>query len=260
MTPRLPVVRINRPLDRPIGGEGSGDRGHRWRGRGRRATPCAATASTWRVRTPLERSGCGAPASAPGLRIGLLGGSFNPAHEGHVAVSIEALRQLRLDKVVWLISPQNPLKPRDGMASFAERVEAARRIARHPGIEVSDLEQRLGTRYTIDTIRALQRNRRDRHVWLIGADNLIQLPRWKGWQEIVDRLPIAVFDREPYSYEGLAREVARRFAWARRSEAERGALADAEPPAWAFVRFRRHAVSSTALRRRQAEDEEETPF
>ena len=194
-----------------------------------------------------------------GLRVGLLGGSFNPAHGGHLAISQEALKRLRLDRVVWLVSPQNPLKPVEGMAGFGERIASARAIARHPRLLVSDLEQRRGLRFTVDTLSALQRDRRTRYVWLIGADNLVQLPRWRGWRQIVQRVPIAVFDREPYSYRGLAGKVAVGFGASRWPERAVGTFADAEPPAWVYVRFRRQPVSSTALRRR-AEEKEEARF
>ncbi len=214
MTARRPVVRINRPL-------------------------CAAPAPV----KPRERR-----------RIGLLGGSFNPAHEGHLAISIEALKRLRLDRVWWLVSPQNPLKPVAGMSSFAERFASAQALARHPRIVVSDLEQRLGTYYTIDTVRWLQRHCHARLVWLIGADNLAQLPRWRGWRELVSRVPIAVFDREPYSYKALAGRVAQAYAPARWPERDAAALADATPPAWVFLHLRRQRVSSTAIRQDHAQE------
>ncbi|MBO0712928.1 MAG: nicotinate-nicotinamide nucleotide adenylyltransferase, partial [Acetobacteraceae bacterium] len=117
-------------------------------------------------------------------RIGLLGGSFNPAHGGHLHVSLLALRHLALDEIWWLVSPQNPLKPADGMAPFANRLEQARRVAaEHPRIRVTDLENRLGaSRYTADTLQALRRRfPRLRFVWLMGGDNLVQIPRWQRW-------------------------------------------------------------------------------
>ena len=208
MNLRRPVVRINRPV---------------------RADPAPARARRH-------------------LRIGLLGGSFNPAHEGHRAISLEAMKRLRLDRVWWLVSPQNPLKPVQGMASFAERFAGAQAAARHPRIIVSDLEQRLGTDYTVDTMRWLQRHCHARFVWLIGADNLAQLPHWRGWRELVRRVPIAVFDREPYSYRALAGRAAQAFADARRPERDAASLADLGPPAWVFLHLRRYRVSSTAIR------------
>ena len=144
------------------------------------------------------------------LRVGLLGGSFNPAHDGHRAISLAALRALNLDQVWWLVSPQNPLKPVKGMAGFAERMAGARAVARHPRIRVTDLEARLGTRYTVDTVRRLRaRAERHRYVWLMGADNLLQLPRWQGWVEIVRRIPIAVLDRGRLLTVGTLEELKR---------------------------------------------------
>ena len=190
------------------------------------------------------------PRPVPRRRIGLLGGSFNPAHGGHLAISREAIKRLRLDRVWWLISPQNPLKPASGMASFADRLAKARALAAcDRRIVGSDLEQRLGTRYTVDTLRWLQRRSRARLVWLIGADNLLQLPRWRHWVRLVATVPIAVFDREPYSYPASAGRVARVYAQRRLREREAPALAECRPPAWVYLRLRRHQDSSTAIRR-----------
>jgi nicotinate-nucleotide adenylyltransferase len=184
------------------------------------------------------------------LRIGLLGGSFNPAHEGHRAISLQAMKQLRLDRVWWLVSPQNPLKEARGMAPFEQRLASARSTAAgHPRLVVTDLEQRLGTRYSIDTLQWLTRRCRARFVWLIGADILLQLPEWRNWRRLVGLLPIAVVDREPYSYQALAGLVARRYAGSRRAERHAPDLAAAEPPAWVYLRLRRQKASSTAIRR-----------
>jgi nicotinate-nucleotide adenylyltransferase len=188
---------------------------------------------------------------APRLRIGLLGGSFNPAHQGHVSVSLQAVKRLRLDRVWWLVSPQNPLKAAGGMAGFEERLASADAISDHPRIEVSDLEQRLGMRYSIDTLRWLRSRRRADFVWLIGADILAQLPQWRSWQQLVRLVPIAVVDREPYSYSGLAGKAARRLVGHRWPEGEAAGLAGTGPPAWVFLRVRRHEASSTAIRRRR---------
>lgn len=178
--------------------------------------------------------------------IGLLGGSFNPAHEGHRHLSFEALKRLGLDEVWWLVSPQNPLKPARGMASLARRLEKAREVARHPRIRVTDLERVLGTRYTVDTLRLLRRRCRGvRFVWLMGADNLAQIPNWKGWTEIFRLAPIAVFDRPPYARRALAGRAAQRYRQARTKPRN---LAAADPPAWAFVRMRPHPASATAIR------------
>jgi len=178
--------------------------------------------------------------------VGLLGGSFNPAHEGHLHLSLEALKRLGLDEVWWLVSPQNPLKPARGMASLERRMARAREVARHPRIRVTDLERKLGTRFTIDTLRSLNRRFPGvRFVWLMGADNLSQIPGWKGWAEIFRLAPIAVFDRPPYARRALAGKAAQRF---RQAQVRPRALRRAEPPAWAFVRMKPHPASATAIR------------
>ena len=209
MTPRRPVARINRPF---VADEGP--------------------------RPTVRR------------RIGLFGGSFNPAHQGHRAVSLQAMKQLSLDQVWWLVSPQNPLKEKSGMAAFEQRLASARSVAAgHPRLVVTDLEQRLGTRYSIDTVQWLTRRWRARFVWLIGADIMVQLPQWRDWRRLVEMVPIAVVDREPYSYQALAGQVARRYAASRRPERDARGLAGDHPPAWVYLRLRRQKASSTAIRR-----------
>ncbi len=181
--------------------------------------------------------------------VGLLGGSFNPAHEGHRQISLIALQRLRLDEVWWLVSPQNPLKPEEDMAPFAERLVRAERVARHPRIRVTALEVELGTRYTIDTLRALERRRSNlAFVWLIGADNLIQMPQWRAWTEIFGCVPVAVLARPTYSLRALAGKAARRFARWRLPERAAGRLAQCRPPAWVFLHTRLNPVSATAIR------------
>ena len=182
------------------------------------------------------------------LRVGLLGGSFNPAHEGHRYVSTEALKRLALDQVWWLVSPQNPLKPVAGMAPLAARVARARIIAAHPRIRVLPLESRLHTSYTIDTLRRVVAWRHHAFVWLIGADNLAQLPRWRHWRQVLAACPVAVFERHPYSYRALAGPAATAFAGRRLEERDAAALAGSPPPAWVFMRLRPHPASATALR------------
>lgn len=184
-----------------------------------------------------------------GGRIGLLGGSFNPAHEGHLHISLTALRLLDLDAVWWLVSPQNPLKAVDGMAPLADRMASAAAMAQHPRIFATDIEQTLGTRYTVDTLAKLkQRFPGVRFVWLMGADNMIQLPRWARWQEIAATVPIAVFGRPAYSMRAMLGKVAQRYAHRRIDAADAGLLARSEPPAWAFFPIKLHTASSTALR------------
>lgn len=185
-------------------------------------------------------------------RIGLLGGSFNPAHAGHVHVSRLALARLGLDEVWWLVSPQNPLKPESGMAPLAERLATARALAGDRRIRATDIEARLGTRYTVDTIAALRRLCPGiRFVWLIGADNLLELPRWHRWADLFGRVPIAVFARRPYSLRALSGLAAQRFVRFRMREGAAAVLAGCKPPAWVFLHCRTHLASATAIRESQ---------
>jgi nicotinate-nucleotide adenylyltransferase len=182
-------------------------------------------------------------------RIGLLGGSFNPAHSGHLHISRLALERLRLDELWWLVSPQNPLKPEAGMAPLAERLETARAVAAGEAIQVTDMERELGTRYTVDTLRALRKRFPDaRFVWLMGADILQQIPRWKDWRAIFRTVPIAVFPRPTYSFKALSGRAARRFAGARVRASRAGALAAMRPPAWVFLRTPPIAISARRIR------------
>lgn len=210
-----------------------------------------------RLRRPVARINRPIPAderprTTARLRVGLLGGSFNPAHEGHVQASLTALRKLKLDRVYWLVSPQNPLKSRGDMAELDRRLAQARRVARHPRIVVTDVERRLGTRYTVDTLARLVRRRGPRFVWLIGADNLVQLPRWRNWRRLVETVPVAVLDREPYGYRALVGKVAQAYHKMRMPGELAGTLTESVPPVWVFLRWRRHPASSTALRRSNA--------
>jgi nicotinate-nucleotide adenylyltransferase len=183
-------------------------------------------------------------------RIGLLGGSFNPAHDGHRYISIEAMKRLGLDEVWWLVSPQNPLKSESGMASFDRRVASARVVARHPRIRVSTIEAEIGTRYTADTLEMLGlRYPAARFVWLMGADNLSQISRWQDWSKIFNTVSIAVFARDSYDSKALSALAAQRFAFARLPASAAMALADAAPPAWVFLRIRPHPAAATDLRR-----------
>ncbi|MEQ8603658.1 MAG: nicotinate-nucleotide adenylyltransferase [Marivibrio sp.] len=186
------------------------------------------------------------------LKIGLLGGSFNPAHDGHRYISEQALKRLRLDQVWWLVSPQNPLKAREGMASHAERMASARAVARHPRIRVSDIESRLGVAHTAEVLARLQqRHPRCRFVWLMGADNLATIHRWRNWRQIFMRVPIAVFARPSYDSRALAGLAATRFQAARLPERKASSLANRVPPAWVFLAIRRHPASATAIRARR---------
>lgn len=185
-----------------------------------------------------------------GRRIGLLGGSFNPAHDGHLYISRVALTRLDLDEVWWLVSPGNPLKSDADLAAFADRLSAARAMARDRRIRVTDIEARLGTRYTVDTIRRLKQHcPRTRFVWLIGADNLIQMPRWRRWETLFRSVPIAVLTRRPYSLMALSGLAARRFARHRIPGRAARVLANREPPAWVFLEVRAHPAAATVIRR-----------
>jgi nicotinate-nucleotide adenylyltransferase len=183
-----------------------------------------------------------------GRAIGLLGGSFNPAHDGHRYISLEAIKRLDLAEVWWLVSPQNPLKPRAGMAPIAERMAVAERVARHPRIKVSDLEARIGTTYTAETLRRLTSMPGQRFIWLIGADNLLQLAKWQHWERIFALAPIAVFDRTPYSRSVVASKAGHRFAHARIAETAAHSLKDKATPAWTYIHLPPHPASSTAIR------------
>ena len=161
-----------------------------------------------------------------------------------------ALAHLGLDQVWWMVSPQNPLKPAKGMGSFAERLTAARRLAADPRIRVTDIEESLGTRYTVDTLKALRvRFPRTRFVWIMGADNLIQIVRWKQWQSLFHIVPIAVFARPSYSLKALTDKAAQRFRHARMRQEQASALVSQRPPAWAFVNMPQSAVSATRIRK-----------
>ena len=183
---------------------------------------------------------------ADGLRIGLLGGSFNPAHEGHLHVSEVALKRLGLDYVWWLVTPHNPLKSRDTLMPLKDRMRHAKEVARHPRIIVMDIERCLGTRYSIDTLTALQKRfPRMSFIWLMGSDNLEIFRRWRRWPEIVRRVPIAVIQRPGTVLSMLSAKPMQRFGAKRRLE---GDLVAATPPAIAILDGKRNAQSATAIR------------
>ena len=183
------------------------------------------------------------------MRIGLLGGSFNPAHEGHLHVAELALRHLRLDQVWLLVSPGNPLKPLRGMEPLAIRLASAARIGDGRRVVATAIEAGLGTRYTTDTLSALRRRfPRARFVWLMGADNLSQLPRWRDWMGIMRTMPVAIFPRPSYNHRALAGRAAHRLRSARLPVAAAPALALRKPPAWIFLPTPPHAASATAIR------------
>ena len=184
-----------------------------------------------------------------GMRIGLLGGSFNPPHAAHRAISQFALKRLQLDRVWWLLTPGNPLKNHDGLHALNERAAAARRVADDPRIDISCLEAVIGVRYTVDTIIHLRRRVSDVHfVWIMGADNLAQFHRWKDWRRIASDVPIAVIDRPPQSFRALAAPAAQALMRYRLPENQATRLADQRAPAWVFLTGMKSNLSSTGLR------------
>ncbi|HTH96680.1 MAG TPA: nicotinate-nucleotide adenylyltransferase [Stellaceae bacterium] len=184
-------------------------------------------------------------------RVGLLGGSFNPAHIGHLHISLMALKRLNLDEVWWLVSPQNPLKSTSGMAPFAGRISHAQAMTRHhPRIKVTGLEALLDSPYTADTLRQLRKRfPQTRFVWMMGADNLRQISRWNHWLEIFRRVPIAVFARPTYSLSALSGMAAQRFRHRRVEPHSARRLATMPAPAWSFFPIRLDHTSATELRR-----------
>jgi nicotinate-nucleotide adenylyltransferase len=183
-------------------------------------------------------------------RIGLLGGSFNPAHFGHRAISLGAMRALGLDEVWWLVSPGNPLKEgAKDMASFAARFASAQRLARRAPIRVSDFEQREGTRYTIDTVRQLKRRfPADRFIWLLGSDTLPNFHKWRNWRGLARELPIAVIPRPGYDRSVLA---VRAMGWLGRfvrPPNQAKCWTEWSAPAIILLRLPRDPTSATAIR------------
>jgi nicotinate-nucleotide adenylyltransferase len=189
------------------------------------------------------------PLYTNGMRIGLLGGSFNPPHVAHRAISLFAIKRLKLDRVWWLVTPGNPLKDQDGLRDLNERTAAACKMANDPRIDVSCLESVIGTRYTVDTISYLRRRASGlRFVWIMGADNLAQFHRWQNWRRIASEVPMAVIDRPPQSFRALAAPAAQALARYRLPENQAGRLADQRPPAWVFLTGMKLNLSSTGLR------------
>jgi len=190
------------------------------------------------------------PRIAPGMRIGLYGGSFNPAHAGHRHVSLMALRRLGLDRIWWIVTPGNPLKDSEELAATAMRVREARDVSDDPRIDVTKFEQEIGARYTVDTLSYLKRRYPGvRFVWIMGADNLASFHRWRGWQRIARMMPIAVFDRPGWTLKAVRSKSAEALAGSRIDEADARALPGLAPPAWVFLHGPRSHLSSTQLRR-----------
>jgi len=190
------------------------------------------------------------PHAGRGQTIGLLGGSFDPAHMGHVQISRAALKHFDLDQLWWLVSPGNPLKAHQP-APLDQRMTAARDIMRHPKVHISDAEALLGTRYTAQTLRHLRRRYPSvRFVWLMGADNLAQFHRWKDWRQILDTVPVGVLARPGDRISARLSPAARIYASSRLKGSERHLLARAQTPAWCFINVPMVEASSSAIRAR----------
>jgi nicotinate-nucleotide adenylyltransferase len=183
-----------------------------------------------------------------GMTVGLLGGSFDPPHAGHVHITREALKRFGLDRVWWLVSPGNPLKSR-GPAAMADRLAAARAIMRHPKVTISDFEARSGTRYTAETLRALQaRYPGERFVWLMGAENLAQFHRWKDWEDIMENVHVGVLARPGDRIAAKTAKAAAVYDFAKVAGKQSRRLIHAPKPAWCFVNVPMVDISSTEIR------------
>lgn len=188
------------------------------------------------------------PRCVSGQRIGLLGGSFDPPHEGHVHITHWAVRKLELDQVWWLVSVRNPLKARQP-APVAERAGAAELLPTHPKVAVSRLEARIGSRHTCETLGYLRRRfPAARFVWLMGSDNLAALHEWRNWREIFSNAPVGVFSRPAHRAAVMNSRAARAFAGSRAQAVQPRALADMRPPAWMYLTIPLNSTASTAIR------------
>jgi nicotinate-nucleotide adenylyltransferase len=189
------------------------------------------------------------PPFGEGQRIGLFGGSFNPAHYGHYMVALYALKKLQLDWVWWLVSPQNPLKDPSETGEYGARLAFTRSIARHPRFVVTDIEKQMGSRTTAETLRGLAPLLARAHfVWIMGADSFANLHRWHDWLDIPATLPLAVLARPGFSLRALGGPAATRFAEMQIPTELAPRLATTPPPAWCFIPMPLRRESSTAIR------------
>ena len=189
------------------------------------------------------------PRWAPGQRIGLLGGSFDPAHDGHLMISQLALSRLRLDRVWWLVTPGNPLKSQEHLPDLAARMAAAGALARDPRIAVAGFEAAIGARYTWQTVAWLTRRLPGvRFVWIMGADNMRQFHLWRRWREIAAQTPIVVVARPGSSLQGPSSPAAQALQRWRVPEYDAARLASLAPPALLFLHGPRSNLSSSLIR------------
>lgn len=197
----------------------------------------------------LDRHALGPPPAYPGMRIGLLGGSFNPPHPGHRHIAEAALRRLGLDRVWLIVTPGNPIKDRADLAGLSERLRATQAMAAHPRIDVTGFEATLPTAYTAQTLAFLRRRFPGvRFVWIMGGDNLAGFHKWQEWRAIMRSLPVGVLDRPGYRFRAMASPAATAFAWAYVDETRAPVLADMAPPAWTYLSIPLTDISSTQLR------------
>lgn len=189
------------------------------------------------------------PPHAPGLRIGLFGGTFDPPHDAHLGAALLALKKLKLDRVWWMVTPGNPLKDTRGLAPLESRIKAVKQLTQHPRIDVTGLEAVIRTRYTYDTVRYLTaRFPQVRFVWIMGADNLRSFHRWQNWRGITDLVPIVVVDRLGPSLYAPGSVAGRALSMYQIPEAKAASLPYRKPPAWIYLHGLKSPLSSTALR------------
>jgi nicotinate-nucleotide adenylyltransferase len=186
------------------------------------------------------------------MRIGLLGGSFNPPHAAHRLISVNAMKRLKLDRIWWLVTPGNPLKSHAELADLRQRLALAEAAARHPRIAVTGFEAQLPSAYTARTLKILKRRRPGVcFVWLMGADNLAGFHLWRDWRRILEIVPVAVADRPGWRNRALNSPAARALASFRLDEQDAAALPCAPAPAWVYLSGPLSPLSSTALRKAQ---------